>query len=213
MSSSTDFCLVNSVVYRFCLIVLFVKIAVLTFLRIITARIEILKEEEEDTIRRLTQEDQKEGRSSGTSGADPHTLVPRNWEDNDVISGERGIGGHVPKNCYCYCSTLNNLINSNIVQYLKIMVEWRADRRIPEATGNNMDNVHNDCCVSLAQVSYRLGTISTNIGGGGHNWRGPIKSTLNRMRFSELRVSIRIFWCKEGYSKIDQRLLVYYYPY
>ena len=54
------------------------------------------------------------------------------------------------------------------------MVECQADRRVTDATGDNRDNIHNDCWVSLAQLQYRSGTISINLGGGGQNWLVPL---------------------------------------
>ena len=57
--------------------------------------------------------------------------------------------------------------------------EWQADRRVTDTTGDNRDNIHNDCWVSLAQLQYRSGTFSINLGGGGHNWLVPIVPSID----------------------------------
>ena len=48
--------------------------------------------------------------------------MPRNWRDNDVITGDHGIGSPVPKKLletldtyFSYSKTLNELIHFNFV--------------------------------------------------------------------------------------------------
>ena len=79
-------------------------------------------------------------------------------------------------------------------------VEWQADRRVPDSTEGIRDNIDNDCWASLIRTWYRSGNISLKF-----KWWGAQLArsgcTLHPLRVSELRVLIRMFWCKGGCSQ------------